>query len=694
LFLARSPITAVAMGSDEASTEKVFSVVGVGASAGGLEAFSQLLAALPADSGMAFVLVQHLAPTHPSALAEILSRTTTMPVLEVVDEPTVQPNHVYVIPPARNMVISGGRLQLFPRPSAGVHHPVDEFFRSLAEDRKHGAIGVVLSGTASDGTLGLEAIKAEGGITFAQDGSARHEGMPHSAIASGMVDFVLLPDSIARELVRIARHPYSAPDDGDLAAAGLTPILQILQRSVGVDFTNYKFNTLHRRITRRMVLQRVEGLAEYTTLLRETPSEVEALYQDILINVTSFFRDAEAFEELKRHVFPRLAQHRARHEPVRFWSLGCSTGQEAYSLAIAFAEFAEETGTSLPLQLFATDLSAAGIEHARAGIYPKDIAQNLSSQRLRRFFTEVDGQYRISKSIRDACVFSRHNILTDPPFSRIDLISCRNLLIYMEPVLQNRILPALHYALKPSGYLWLGASETVGTHRNLFEVEDGKHRIFARKPAAGRAASGVFPVRPYTRSTPASAPLVGEVRDLSKEVERVLATKFVPPGVLVSASLDILQFRGQTGAYLAPAAGDASLGLLKMLREGLAVPVRATLQRAAKSAAPVREEGVRVRSGENHLEIAVEVIPVGGQGKTGGFLVLFDDGTVSRATDQRRSAAPSVDEAAADAAPSPELVNADRLERELTDTRDYLQSVIEQQEAANEEILASVPAAV
>lgn len=462
----------------------LFPIVGVGASAGGLEAFTLLLKALPPDTGMAFVLVQHLAPTHPSALAEILQRATKMPVTEVLDKSIIEPNHVYVIPPDRSMVTVVGTLQLLPRESYGIHRPVDQFFRSLAEDRRHQAIGVVLSGTASDGTLGLEAIKSEGGITFAQDATAQCEGMPHSAIASGCVDFVLSPADIAAEIVRIGHHPYAVPvseEPEPESKPDLATIIQMLHHATGVDFTHYKSNTLFRRITRRMVLQKLDSLEQYAEFLQQTPVEIDALYQDILISVTSFFRDPAAFEALKMIVFPRLLKDRSRHDPVRLWTLGCSTGQEAYSLAMAFTEAAEAVGSSVPFQLFATDLNPAGIEKARAGVYSMDIAQDVSPERLARFFTETDGKYRICKAIRDACVFSRHNVLADPPFSRIDLISCRNLLIYLEPVLQQRIVPTLHYALKPAGCLWLGSSETIGGHGDLFDIEDAKHKIFIKK---------------------------------------------------------------------------------------------------------------------------------------------------------------------------------------------------------------------
>jgi two-component system, chemotaxis family, CheB/CheR fusion protein len=674
--------SAAADNGNELAGGTMFPIVGVGASAGGLEAFTQLLQALPADTGMAFVLVQHLAPSHRSALSEILARVTTMPVMEVQDEPNVEPNHVYVIPPDRSMIIAGGKLQLLPRASHGAHHPIDQFFRTLAEEQRHQAIGVVLSGTATDGTIGLGAIKAEGGITFAQDATAQHEGMPHSAIASGCVDFVLSPDKIASEINRIARHPYAVPERADGQVddkENLSQVLQLLRHATGVDFSGYKFNTLYRRVMRRMVFQRISELAVYVRYLRQTPAEVDALYQDILISVTSFFRDKDSFEALKSQVFPRLLKGRSHNEPVRIWTLGCSTGQEAYSLAMAFTEAAEAAGSSATLQLFASDLNAAGIDTARAGVYPKDIAQDVSPERLRRFFSEVDGHYRISRAIRDACVFSRHNVLSDPPFSRIDLISCRNLLIYMEPVLQQRIMPTLHYALKPTGYLWLGGAETIGTYRNLFHAEDAKHKIYSKKPGSGPGQAH-FPLQSggARRSPFTTTPRPADAPNLHREADRVLLTKFAPPGVLVSADLDILQYRGDTGLFLTPAPGKASLSLPKMLREGLLVPIQAAILRAGKEGGPVREVNLRVKANGDYHEVAVEVIPITSQGTNeGGFLILFEDNSqsvsrdVSAAAERKEYTAPS---------------DAARLTQELTATREYLQSVIEQQEAANEEL--------
>jgi two-component system, chemotaxis family, CheB/CheR fusion protein len=676
-----------------------FSVVGIGASAGGLEAFTQMLRALPVDTGMAFVLVQHLAPTHASLLAEILARTTSMPVTEVHDEPRVEPNRIYVIPPDRNMVISGGVLQLLPREAAHGHHrPIDLFLRSLAEDQKDRAIGVILSGTATDGTLGLKEIKAEGGITFAQDDTAQQHSMPRSAVATGCVDFVLSPAEIAKEIGHIARHPHVAPAaPARRKAAEGEPhpreILEIVRRVKGVDFTQYKASSLNRRIHRRMILHKLAGVEDYALFLEKNPAEVEALYQDILINVTSFFRNPATFAALKATVLPRLFnKDRSRHEPLRIWVLGCSTGEEAYSIAITFAEFAEAQGSRIPIQVFATDLNQAGIEKARAGVYPQSIAQDVSPELLRQFFAEVDGCYRISKTIRDMCVFARHNVLTDPPFSQLDLITCRNLLIYLEPALQQKVVPLLHYALKPEGFLLLGSSETIGSYRDLFEVADAGHRCYVKKPSTRRLAFGPAAGPRKSRGDLGLIPArLQQADDVQKEADRILLTRYVPPGVLVNADLEILQFRGDTGPYLSPTPGKASLSLLKMVRKGLAVTLRAAINRARKENASVREEGLQVDSEGGIREVHLEVVPVqGSSAGAGGFLVLFQEpalprpAPLSRGKRGRSKAAKPLARAAAEEEDSEE--ENTRLAQELAATREYLQSVIEQQEAANEEL--------
>jgi two-component system CheB/CheR fusion protein len=665
-----------------------FPVVCVGASAGGLEAFTQLLSALPTDTGMAFVLVSHLSPSHASHLAEILSRATSMPVNEVKDEPKVQPNCVYVIPPDWSMIIAKGSLKLLPRHKVdGRHHPIDLFLESLAEDQKHKAIAVILSGTGSDGTLGMDEIKAAGGITFAQDESAAYEGMPRSAVMAGTVDFRLSPSDIARELSKIARHAYvgtDGPPERIVDGAQTTQILRLLHHSSGVDFTNYKAPTLRRRIARRMALHKVETLTEYAEYLKDHPVELDALFQDILINVTSFFRDPETFELLKTRVFPRIVADHDSSDAIRLWVVGCSTGEEAYSLAIVFSEFMEREGRTWPVQIFATDLNGAGIERARGGLYPKSIAARVTPERLRRYFYELDGKFRVAKAIRDLCVFAKHNVLEDPPFSRMDLISCRNMLIYLEPVLQHHLMPTLHYALKSAGVLLLGGSESTGVHGELFDPIDGKHRFYGRRPTANRLPPPLVDGSRLDRRKHPLAAAQAEARrgeGAQREADRILLARYTPPGVLVTEDLEILQFHGDTSAYLSPLAGKASLNLVKMLREGLLAPVRSTIAQAKQEGGSARKNDVRVKgNGPEPRRVDIEVVAVKGAADgRGGFLLLFHE----PAPIAPRLRVPRSTASRASRASGNEL---EQLKQELAATKDYLQSVIEQQEAANEEL--------
>ena len=501
-----------------------FPIVGIGASAGGLEALTLFLTALPADTGMGFVIVQHLTPGRRSTLAEVLARATPMPLCEVSDEAEVQPDHIYVIPPGRGMTIVGGRLQLFAQNREGRPSGIDQFFRALADDCGHKAIGVVLSGALSDGTLGLEEIKARGGVAFAQDETARHDSMPRHAIASGCVDFVLPPGEIAAEIARIAHHSYVTPSGVGIPAAQLDHqrITQVLRRATGVDFTQYKSSTLQRRITRRMLLHKLEAHQDYEEMLRNSAQEVDALYQDFLIGVTSFFRDPDTYDTLKSVVFPKLLADRSADEPVRVWSLGCSTGEEAYSLAIAFAEAAEELESPAMLQLFASDLNAAAVEKARTGLYPASIAQDVTPERLRRIIVEEKDGYRICKAIREQCIFARHNALADPPFSRMDLASCRNMLIYLEASLQQQVLQTLHFSLKPGGWLWLGSSESVGEARALYDSVDAGHKLFTRRLGPPPSLRTYPTARWHFPSSPVSARDSSQ-GDLHRDSERVLA---------------------------------------------------------------------------------------------------------------------------------------------------------------------------
>jgi two-component system CheB/CheR fusion protein len=718
---------------------QAFPIAGIGASAGGLEAFTQLLQHLPADTGIGLVLVQHLDPVHESELARLLARVTTMPVREVTNDMRVERNCVYVIPPDALMSIVNGRLKLAPRrKSRKPQHAIDLFFESLAQDQHECAIGVVLSGTGSDGTVGLEAVKAEGGITFAQDESAKYDSMPRAAIAAGCVDFVLSPENIADELARLAKHPYLAGDaegrqrelvvahqDDDTAlpsggrkapgpapaqarveaerishsagSDGLKKVLLRLRNHSGVDFSLYKSSTIQRRIMRRMVLGKHDTLDEYAKFLQGNSQELDTLFSDVLISVTGFFRNPDAFEVLKRVVFPKLVKRR-RDDAVRVWVLGCSTGQEAYSVAMAYSESVDSLARAPKLQVFATDLNDKLLEKARAGLYAKSVESDISQERLHRFFAEEEGGYRVIKPLREAVVFARQNLVSDPPFSRMDLICCRNLLIYLEPSLQRKALPTFHYALKPEGFLFLGASESVGTFTDLFETVDRKHKIFAKKPgptpikvlpavqqrprAKARLPIPAQPSLPATMSTELSA---------QREADRLMVNEFAPPGVIVDADLQIVQFRGGTAQYLAPPRGKASFDVLKMAREGLMLPLRAAINKARKENQPVRKEGIDVGQDGRSRKVNLEVIPL--RVKERFYLVLFEDAIRPAKGSAKLGRTTTSPTASAETA-EPRDVKALRrrlaqAERELAETRDYLQAMQEQHDAANEELQAS-----
>lgn len=718
-------------------------IVGVGASAGGLEAFTLLLKALPADTGMAFVLIQHLDPAHESELSKLLAKATVMPTATVKNKQRVEPNHVYVIPPNANLAIAKGVLKLEPRPKGGApHHAIDFFFESLAQDQRERAIGVVLSGTATDGTQGLEAIKAEDGITFAQDDSAKYDSMPRSAVAAGCADFVLSPTKIAQELARIAEHPYvtgaaaihstagederqSSTQRQDDATAlpsgghgsprvgakqaraetarrsasseddGYMKVLLLLRNHCGVDFSLYKSTTIQRRVARRMVLGKHENQESYARFLRGNAQELDTLFSDVLISVTSFFRNPEVFEILKRTVFPQIVER--REEMARVWVLGCSTGQEAYSIGMAFAEFCDGSPRAPALQVFATDLNDALLDKARAGLYSKTLAADLSPERLRRFFVEEQGGYRVVKPLREAVVFARQNLISDPPFSRMDLISCRNLLIYLEPALQKKILPTFHYALRPGGYLLLGASESVGQFGDLFETVEKKHKLFSKKAVSTPVRFlPAPPSHPAEKRRRAAAPPValdaarGEL-SAQREADRLSVNEFAPPGVLVDAQLRVIQFRGPTGAFLTPPSGKANFDLLKMAREGLLLPLRAALNKAKKEQTIVRKEGVRIQGDSGPRTVDLRVIPLKNLNEP-CYLVLFEE-ALTQETNRQASAARRQDAAARNAGATPKQSEMRRrlagAERELGETRDYLQAMQEQHDATHDALQAS-----
>ncbi len=696
---------------DEQGAESPFPIVGMGASAGGLEALTQFFTHLPAQTGMAFVIIQHLDPRHESRLTDLLARTTPMPVIEASQGLAVAPDHVYIIPPNTYIAIAQGLLQIIPRGEvSGPHLPVDHFLRSLAQAQQTRAIGVVFSGTGSDGTLGLLEIKSVGGITFAQEpGSARHGGMPQSAIGSGVVDFVLPPEGIGRRLGEIGNHPYLAPRPVEApppeSKDQFRRVLGAVRAVTGVDFSHYRDTTIRRRVVRRMALHGQSSFAAYARRLEQDALEVEALYRDILINVTSFFRDPALFEALKTNVFPEILEAKPPDAPLRLWVPGCSTGQEAYSLAIALWEFFDDKPLRRPFQIFATDLSDPGsLEQARPGLYPKSIEAELTPERLHRFFKEEDHRYRINKSIRDSCIFARQNLTADPPFSHVDLISCRNVLIYMAPELQKRILPTFHYALNVPGFLVLGSSETVGDLNGLFEATDRANKIYAKQVAASRRPSQ-FAIEDY--QAPGAAGLRASATgstppDYQKEADRLLLSRYAPPGVLVNEHLDILQFRGRTGPYLEAPPGEPTMNLLKMVRPGLFVQLRSALNEAIACGESVRREGLQLRDEQGVREVAIEVLPVRPREAAAiCCLVLFEEGRASRVTTGpvrptgwrarlfrwfHAKAHPAVAVPAGREGLAEPGGETAQLRQELSSTREYLQSLVEQQDAANEEL--------
>ena len=471
-----------------------FPLVGIGASAGGLEAFSRLLAKVPPETGMAYIFILHLDPTHHSMLPELLARRSQIPVAQVQDGMRVEPDHAYVIPPNTEMSLLDGHLMLRPRKEAvNTRAPIDHFFRTLASVRGSQGIGVVLSGTGADGTMGLAAIKGEGGITFAQaPESARHDEMPLSAIAAGHVDLVLSPEDIAGQLVGISRHAFIRPESSpgtlpqtDAAEqATMRRIVDALQPTA--DFSEYRLGTLSRRAMRRMAIHRVDSLEAYAQRLEADPEERRALADDLLIHVTRFFRDPDAFEALARDVFPGIVHNRSQDLPIKIWSLACASGEEAYSIAMALHEFLSERNLAIPVQIFGTDISEAQIVKARAGRYSESITLDVSPERLQMFFENENGSYRVRPLLRQMCVFAQHDVTRDAPFRALDLICCRNLLIYFEPVLQNRLLPILHHALNTTGKLMLGSSEGIGSSADLFSVQDAKHRIYSKRDVPSR----------------------------------------------------------------------------------------------------------------------------------------------------------------------------------------------------------------
>ncbi|WP_413912235.1 chemotaxis protein CheB [Candidatus Skiveiella danica] len=693
-----------------------FPVVGIGASAGGLAAFEAFFSAMPADvdPGMAFILVQHLAPDHKSMLAELIRRYTRMQVFEVEDGMEVHPNRPYIIPPNHDMAFLNGRLQLLePTAPRGQRLPIDFFFRSLAQDQHERAIGIVLSGTGSDGTLGVRAIKGAAGMVMAQaPETTEFDGMPRSAIATGLVDYALAPGEMPARLMTYVAHafgklPRMASQAAPLTAGALNKIFVLLRAQTGHDFSQYKPTTIHRRIERRMAVHQITALDGYVKYLQQTPAEVQALFRDLLIGVTNFFRDPEAFAVLEQAAIPRLFDDKPPGGVVRAWVAGCSTGEEAYSIAMLLQERMEMLKTSWTVQVFATDIDSRAIATARVGLYPASIATDLTPERLARFFcAEPGGQsYRIHKSIRDMLVFSEQDLIKDPPFSRLDLISCRNLLIYLDVELQKRLIPLFHYALKPGGRLFLGTSEGIGEFGDLFAVLDRKAKLYQRKPdfAGAQRALQVRAVSPMAAPTPAGAalprfhgkPALAEKLPLRELTEQALLRQIAPAGALVNAGGDILYLHGRTGLFLEPAPGEAGVNnIVKMAREGLRPGLTAALHKAVSTREPVRVTGLHVKTNGPDARVNLAVHPASAPPARGGavrwpatdlYLVVLEEAPT---TDPDAAAAPG---AAGDAGLGAREAQAriQALMEELRAKDEYLQSTHEELESSNEELKSS-----
>jgi two-component system CheB/CheR fusion protein len=593
---------------------------------------------------MAFVIVQHLDPHHASRLPKLLSKVTAMPVVELAEPTTPRPNTVYVQPPNECVIVKDGVLKLVRR-TQQLNLAIDHFFESLAEERGSRAIGVILSGSGTDGTAGLRAIKAAGGLTFAQSQeSAKFDAMPRSAIRAGFVDAALSPREIAQEIRRVADHPYirrpMADGDGTKTREELSPgaddlgrIFFSLRKQIGVDFSSYKHATLLRRIQRRMALHRMEKLSHYAKFLRDNTQEIEALFDDLLINVTHFFRDERLFRELKRRFLPALLKSKGKDQKtLRVWVPGCATGEEVYSLAICLLETLGQRASNMNIQIFGTDLSESTIEHARVGIYSSAIEKDVSPLRLRRFFAKRDDTYQINRNVRDLCTFARQNITADPPFSRLDLISCRNVLIYLSPQLHRRCIPQFHYALNPGGYLILGPAESIGFYDKLFEPLDRRNRIYAKRNVPTPRLVDLIPYRGYELAETEASPTPSGRTDFDTQLldvaDRIVLSAYAPAAVVIDDALHIEQFRGRTDDYLEQMPGPATRSLLQLVRASLVADLRAAIDRAIKTGKPARKERAFVRFEGKTREVNIEVVPFKLPASDKSWLlVIFDETT-------------------------------------------------------------------
>ena len=665
-----------------------FPIIGIGASAGGLEAFELFFKTMPVDSGMAFVLVPHLDPGHASMLSEILQRNTTMPVHEAQDQIPIQANHVYIIPPAKDMSIFHGALHLsIPEQVRGMRLPIDSFFRSLAEDQGERAICVILSGSGSDGTLGLRAIHGAGGVSFVQDPStAKYDGMPSSAVQSGLATYVLPVDKITGQLVAYVRTiadtgvPPAPPVPAALSA--MRRIMMLLRSKTGNDFSLYKQSTINRRIERRMVVHNLKDMDAYARYLQENSAEVHILFKELLINVTSFFRDKEAFLALSNGVMPRLFNDKPENYIFRVWVPGCASGEEAYSIAMLFREYMDRIKQEFKLQIYATDIDDDAIVTARAGLYPANIAIDVSPDRLRRFFSKEEAGFRIKKEIREQVVFAIQNVIKDPPFTKMDLISCRNLLIYLETELQTRVIPAFHYAIRPGGVLFLSPPEGIGNFTDLFTPLDKKWKIYLTKPSLASTRTLVAQRFAWTRDQPEKEAVEGagkkDKTNFAELTRRVLLQSFAPPSVITDEKGDIVYVHGDTGKYLQPAQGQVSTNVIDMAREGLQLDLRYAVQNAAAQKRTVVSKDLPVRTNGGVHGVDLTVRPLTDPEATRELLLISFQDTELQPMEKRTPVKRLTGKGASK--------RVEELVQDLAYTKENLQATIEEMQAANEEL--------
>ena len=658
-----------------------FPVIAVGASAGASAPIIELIRALPATIPAAVVIVQQLMQQRDSGLAALLAKATVIPVLEISDGLRLQPGHIHIFPPDRELELDQGVFRLSAGNTWDPHFSIDRFFQSLARDQKGYAIGVLLAGTGSDGVLGLGAIKSAGGITLVQaSADAQQNGVPDTAVATGWVDQVLAPSDIAAQLTHLAhRAGVAAARTAHRNDDVLKKVFALLQQRSGNDFSGYKRSTVQRRIQRRMLLKHIDDLGEYVQHLEHRPDEVDALFRDLLICVTEFFRDGEAFELVRRKVLAPLALAKGQDEPIRIWVSGCATGEEVYSIAIVLAEVLGERIDSVPVQIFGTDINADAIEFARRGIFPEHIRAQVTPERLERFFTKTDNGYRVSKRLRELCIFAPQNLLKDPPFSYLDLICCRNVLIYLEKEVQARLLRIFHYALKPDGALLLGTSESTGDAADLFVAVDSKCKLYRKKYLAIRpryALSGVTPDRAAALATAPPRAIDPQLqRALQRRLEQIILGQFTPAGAVVDEQLEVLLFLGRNAGYFDPKPGSASLNLLRLVRPELVTELRLAFNSALQNQGSCQRAQARLGEGGAARSCLIEILPLMSDGDSRYFAVIF------RELSEQEPVAGCAEPDAARA-----VARAEGLERELTALTEYLQTVVEQCDATKEEL--------